>query len=423
MRKFSVLLIVLALAVTSALGATSRIVGKVLDADGNPIAGAEIKLRAKSSSFKKKVKSNKKGRFNVVIVSDGQSYEIHIEKEGYKTLDWQKIEMAVGINNKEYKLETRTQEDIAKESVLTEEILTVSEEEAGGVKAKRLYDEGVEAFNAGDRDAALGKFAEALVESPELAEAHLTMAAIHQQKGEHDQVLSRAQQFLAQRADNPAGLVMLYDAQSALKMNDDATATLDKLAELDKTGSTALRLYNDAIARLRNKDAAGAEMRLEQALAIDSSMNSAAENLARVKLNKGDTATAMTLIDDLLTRDPQNKVTLALKHEAQTMTGDKAGAAATLEQLKAVDPSAVAESFFRTGETHFNASRIDEAIRSLEMATAADPTHARAHYLLGLSYFNKGDNGKAKAHFQKFIELAPGDNDVDTAKLMMQTMG
>ncbi|ANM31552.1 hypothetical protein ABI59_21280 [Acidobacteria bacterium Mor1] len=415
--------LVLALAVTSLQAATSRLVGKVLDEDEKPIQGAEITIRAKASSFKKTVKSNKKGRFNVVIVSDGNDYEIHIEREGYKTLDWQKVEMTIGINNKEYKLETRTQEDIAQESVLNDEILTVSEEEAGGAKAKRLYDEGVEAFNAGDQPGALAKFEEALVESPELAEAHLTMAAIYQQGNDHENVLDRAQKFLEQRADHPAGLVMLYDAQTALGMNDQATTTLDKLATLDKTGSTALRLYNDAVALLRNKDEDGAEQRLEQALAIDPSMNSAAESMARVKLRKGDQEAAMALIDGVLTRDPQNKNTLALKHEAQLIAGDKAGAAATLEQLKLVAPGSVAETFYRSGEEKFNAGRIDEAISALEQATQADPSHARAHYMLGLAYFNKGENGKAKTHFEKFIELAPGDTDADTAKMMMQTMG
>ena len=423
MRKFSLMILVMLLAVTSLQAATSRLLGKVMDEDGNPIKGVEVKLRAKNSSFKKSVTTNKKGRFNVVIVSDGLDYEIYMAKEGYATRDWEKVEMAIGINNKEYTLETRTQEDIAQESVLSNEVLTVSEEEAGGVKAKRLYDEGVEAFNAGDKAGALAKFQEALDEAPELAEAHLTMAAIYQQSEDHANVLDRARQFLEQRPDHPAGLVMLYDAQAALNMNAEATATLDKLAVVDTTGSTALRLYNDAIHLLREQKEDAAETRLQQVLNIDPTMDAAAESMARVKLRKGQTAEAMVLIDDLLTRDPQNRNTLALKHEAQLITGDEAGAAATLEQLKVVAPDAVAETFYRSGETNFNANRIDEAIQALEQAVLADPSHARSHYMLGLSYFNKGDNGKAKAHFQKFIELAPGDKDADTAKMMMQTMG
>ena len=43
--------------------------------------------------------------------------------------------------------------------------------------------------------------------------------------------------------------------------------------------------------------------------------------------------------------------------------------------------------------------------------------------MLGLVYVNTGDSAKAKEHLQKFIDLAPDDPEVATAKQMLDYAG
>ena len=46
----------------------------------------------------------------------------------------------------------------------------------------------------------------------------------------------------------------------------------------------------------------------------------------------------------------------------------------------------------------------------------ADPTLARAHFLLGMALFNTDRADEGLIHLKKFIELAPDDPDAEIAR-------
>ena len=71
------------------------------------------------------------------------------------------------------------------------------------------------------------------------------------------------------------------------------------------------------------------------------------------------------------------------------------------------------------GVALFNASKATEAIQVFERALKVDPTLAKTHYMLGLSYANSGDTAKAREHLAKFLEMAPNDENAATAKEML----
>ena len=48
------------------------------------------------------------------------------------------------------------------------------------------------------------------------------------------------------------------------------------------------------------------------------------------------------------------------------------------------------------------------------------PRLARAHYLLGLILYSL-DEGKAKEHLRRFLDLAPDDPDAAEARLLVET--
>lgn len=71
------------------------------------------------------------------------------------------------------------------------------------------------------------------------------------------------------------------------------------------------------------------------------------------------------------------------------------------------------------GSALFDAGDCNGAIMEYLQALQIDPDHARAHYQLAISYICLDDNEScvlAKYHLMRFIELAPDDPEVPTAK-------
>ena len=98
--------------------------------------------------------------------------------------------------------------------------------------------------------------------------------------------------------------------------------------------------------------------------------------------------------------------------------GDNAGAKAALEAKTSVQASQTPAELFKQGVAQYNAGNPEGAIQTLGLAVAADPKHAKAHFMLGLAYASS-NSAKAKEHLQTFLKLAPNDPDAATAKEML----
>jgi len=103
----------------------------------------------------------------------------------------------------------------------------------------------------------------------------------------------------------------------------------------------------------------------------------------------------------------------------------------TYELAAQADPSQVAQSYFNIGAVLTNSGRPDEANAAFDKCLAADPTRSEAYYQKGLNLLGKatlqGDKtvappGTAEA-FQKYLELAPTGPNADAAKAMLASLG
>lgn len=102
----------------------------------------------------------------------------------------------------------------------------------------------------------------------------------------------------------------------------------------------------------------------------------------------------------------------------------------TYEMAAQTDPSAVAQAYFNIGAVLTNSGQ-DEANAAFDKCLAADPTRAEAYYQKGLNLLGKatlqGDKtvappGTAEA-FQKYLELAPTGPNADSAKALLASIG
>jgi len=109
-----------------------------------------------------------------------------------------------------------------------------------------------------------------------------------------------------------------------------------------------------------------------------------------------------------------------VEFDAYQALGDAAKADAALEALIKADPGHdTAVRLLNKGVALFNGGKVDQAIPIFERVLTVDPTLAKTHYMLGLSYANSGNNEKGKEHLTKFLELAPNDENAATAKEML----
>jgi len=103
----------------------------------------------------------------------------------------------------------------------------------------------------------------------------------------------------------------------------------------------------------------------------------------------------------------------------------------TYELAAQADPSQVAQSYFNIGAVLTNSGRPDEANAAFDKCLAADPNRAEAYYQKGLNLLGKatlkGDKtvappGTAEA-FQKYLEVAPTGPNAESAKALLASMG
>jgi len=100
----------------------------------------------------------------------------------------------------------------------------------------------------------------------------------------------------------------------------------------------------------------------------------------------------------------------------------------TYELAAQADPTHAAQAYFNTGAVLTNAGRADDALAAFDKCIAADPTRAEAYYQKGVNLLAKAtispDNKTIPAPgtieaFQKYLELAPNGPNAQNAKDMI----
>ena len=82
-----VIVLVSLVGISPLLGATEgRVAGTVVDPDGNPLADVQITVVARNYDFETQRTTNKKGRFNLLVMDATREYGIILEKDGYQTI-------------------------------------------------------------------------------------------------------------------------------------------------------------------------------------------------------------------------------------------------------------------------------------------------------------------------------------------------
>ncbi|HWO37150.1 MAG TPA: tetratricopeptide repeat protein [Candidatus Acidoferrum sp.] len=103
----------------------------------------------------------------------------------------------------------------------------------------------------------------------------------------------------------------------------------------------------------------------------------------------------------------------------------------TYQLAAAADPTNAGQYYFNTGAVLTNAGKVDDALAAFDKVIAADPSRADAYYWKGVNMIGKATlqsdkmvapPGTAEA-FQKYLELHPTGTYADAAKQMLTSIG
>jgi tetratricopeptide (TPR) repeat protein len=391
-----------------------RLQAEVVDGDGKPVADAQVVVTQEQIGYSNTAKTDKRGRFNLLVLDASRVYTFEFTKEGMpKVVETFKIETG-GVTRHTF---TLVPQAAAGAGPATGSVTS------GRSKSINTYNEGVTALQSGDRAGARAKFEEAVELDPEMAEPYSVLGTLYLDAKEYDRAIAAAEKLLELSPDDPAALMVLYDAHDAKGDKAAAQGYLDRLGTAGGGTDAAIRMFNAGADASRAGNLDTAITLFGKAIEIDPELAPAHAASARLLLARERYQDALTAAERAVDIDPDLVEMHRVRYEAYRRLGQDDKAREVFETLASADPEGLAETLYQRGQAAFQAGDTAAAVQALEQAVQAKPDHARAHYWLGLSYANADDKAKAKQHLQKFVELAPDDPEASTAKEMIAYMG
>lgn len=199
------------------------------------------------------------------------------------------------------------------------------------------YKEAVAAWRGGDLATARAKLGEALEKEPGLAAAQKSLVLLDLAENRHGEALTGAEALLVGRPNDPSMLRTVAEAADALGDRAKAAATLDRLAELDRSPMATNLLYNDG-ARAWNADELElAQRRFEQVLARDPELGETLKTLARLHALKNEHEQALELAERGLDLDADDRELLEICYQAHQALGQLAEARMVLLEIEELE--------------------------------------------------------------------------------------
>lgn len=230
-----------------------RISGKVTDGKGVAIPGATVKITTKAiSNFKVELKTDKDGKYGTILNDATLTYHYRFEKEGFIPYEQDK-KVPIG-SSETLDVQLFTQQQAVEKGLVkqVEDPFTTS------------YNASVEAYQAGDLDAAFAKAQEAIKLGPEKANAYNLGATIALKRKDWDNTIALGEKSLALEPDNTPLVGMLMDAYRA--KGDKAKAAEYEKKYIAANPDQPEILYNQAVELYNKNDFKGAEPILKKVL-------------------------------------------------------------------------------------------------------------------------------------------------------------
>jgi tetratricopeptide (TPR) repeat protein len=202
---------------------------------------------------------------------------------------------------------------------------------------------------------------------------------------------------------------------TTLTLNQAAAAVAAQAAALNK-------VFQEGVALLEAGNKAGAIEKFEAAAQSSPTCNTCYDNIGTIyvqdkEYDKAEVAFKKAIEINANDADAYNG--LASVYNGQRKFEEAANASKKAAELSgglAGAGGGNADSLYNQGVALFNGGKSAEAKGLFEQAIAANPNHADAHYMHGMTLVAENPSA-ARAEFEKYLELAPTGKNADNAKL------
>jgi len=387
-----------------------RLIGKVVDPNGNPIPGVAVTVTSRQvPKFKEVLTTDKKGIFLVDLTTIDVTYQYRFEKVGYQTLDTTQEWHLEGTERHEWTLSPGVAPTVGDAPPATTSEPTVL-----------AFNAGVAALRAKDYPTAEAKFKEAVGQDPNLVRGWIALSAVQLQTGHNLEAAAAAEKAIALGSQDVVVLTSRWQAYRNLKDDAKAAAALKDLEKVGRRAEEAKKFHNEAVALVKAGDNAGAFAKFQEALNIDPTLQASQLGLATAAFKLGRNAEAATAAETVLKADPKNQAAIRLRYNACLGLGDKERLVDALMSLSAVEPAIAANGLLKLAFEAYDANDKVKTKERFLKVLVVDPNQPLAHYYLALAYVNEGDNGEARSHLERFLVLAPNSPEANTAREMLK---
>ena len=179
--------------------------------------------------------------------------------------------------------------------------------------------------------------------------------------------------------------------------------------------------FDRGIKLFQQEDFTGAIEVFKRAVEINPKFVEAYQNLAAAHFRLEAYEKAIEAAKKALELMPDSSQTLKLISVAYSALGDEKTALEYQEKLKDLpDAQFSPEELYNMGVVEANEGRDPQAVDYFKKAVEMKPDLAIAFYQLGLTQFRLKNNAEAKAALEKYLELEPNGENVETAKKLLE---
>ena len=386
-----------------------RLIGKVVDLEGNPIPGVTVVATAEAiPDFRVEDTSNKKGVFIVDIPQLGVAYLLRFEKVGYAALEAELTWDLAGTQRREFTLQPAGAVQLG-----TEPLATTSNE------AVAAFNAGLEAFKAKDYAAAEAHFQEAVEHDPELRQAWAALCVSQFQQGHNQQAAEAGDKAVALGSNELPVLRARWEAYRNLGDETKAAAALQDLQKAGEAAEEAKATYNDAVELLKAGDNEAALTKFQAASELDPSLRMALEGVATTALKLGHNQQAASAAERILAQDPHDEGAARIRFNAYLALGDPDKLVDALVGLAPYEPKVAHDGLLKLAFDAYDANDMPKAKERFLKVLRLTPDDTVALYYGALVEVNLGDTQEAIQHLEHFLQLAPNDKEATPARQML----
>ena len=391
------------------VAAVGQVAGVVIDGKGQPVRDAEVRLLAKSDgsdagavTTQQTATTDKRGVFEIEVslpaapAADADAdaapepvgFDIQIEAEGYAAFA-NELQVTAG-------------ERLDIEVTLLDE--------AAGIRNRSInaYNEGVKLHSEGKLDEAAEKFRMAIEIDPLVAEPYLGLADVAVANLKPEDGVEAIETYMEMKPDEPGGQRLAYEIYRAVGRMDEAKALAAKLGIEAADKDLAIRVFNEGAVASQQGDGATALAKFEQAVTMDPTLGPAWAGIASIYFNERKLEEAVEPATKAVELQPDHEQSLRIRFLILDGLG-RQEAAEAWEAYRALNEPAALDLLYLRADLDFRNNSIESAQAAAQRILTIDADFASAHLLLG-KILASSDTAKAKAHLDKFLELAPADD-------------